>query len=77
MNGRAAFDAYSTAHEQFENGAMSERAYIVPFFRARAASALSFALRGNPIDTVYEAVMSSDDSILVLRVVEHELATEA
>ncbi len=56
---------------------MSERAYIVPFFRARAASALSFALCGNPIDTVYEAVMSSDDSTLVLRVVEHELATEA
>ena len=67
---------YFSAHEKFENGLLPESAYLVPFCRARAASALAFALRGEASEAVYEAIMATDDPVKVSRTVEEALANE-
>ena len=70
-------EEYFAAHERFENGSAPESAYVVPFCRARAASALAFALRGEASEAVYEAIIATDNLSDVSRTVEHVLAKEA
>lgn len=70
-------DEYFAAHERFEAGAAPESAYLVPFCRARAASSLAFALRDEPSEAVYEAIISTDNLSGVTRIVESILGHEA
>ena len=60
-----------------DRDATPETKYLAPFARARAASALAFALRREAREAVYEAIIATDDAPAVTRAVKRVLRQDA
>jgi hypothetical protein len=63
--------------QESEGSAVRSNLYILPFSRARAASAVAFALRGDAREAVYEAIISNNDIPGISRTVGNVLRQEA
>jgi len=66
-----------TFDEEYLSHQQSGREHLTPFARARAASAIAFALRGEPHEAIYEAIVATDDPACVARIVNQVLKQDA
>ena len=74
---RALDDQYLSRQQQSDREATPKAEFLPLFARARAASAVAFALRGEASEAIYEAIVATDDAASVAHIVNQVLRQDA